>query len=207
MLFTIIATIILIYILTLVSKAHGKLSPKITHIIRISFFTLAPVLITILILRNYDTYPRGYWFTKILFWTVFFLMMILFGVCNKTIVTKFERVIYGLVFYLPLLYIPVLFVPFIGIGMFLLFYTDFIGDNSKIVYADSNIRLEQKYIPLLGPAPPLVVYTKRGLFPTQILNCLLDTGRTMILYTLPDWTRLLIILNVIHTTIGRFQPA
>jgi hypothetical protein len=164
MLITILATIFIIYILTLVSKAQvKKLSPKITNIIRYTFFALAPILITTLILRSYEIYPRGYWFPRVLFWIVIFLMMILYGVCDKATVTKFERVLYGIVFYIPLLYIPVLFIPFLGIGMFLIFYSAFIGDSSKIVYADSNIRIEEKYIGFMGPPPPLVIYEKHGL--------------------------------------------
>ena len=164
MLFIILAVIAIIYLLTLFTRSGRKLNARATRIIRVFLFFLAPVLIALLVISQYNIYPRGYWVTKGIFWVVFLLMMILFGLGNKSSLSKAERIIYRFFFYLPLGFIPFLLIPFIGIGTALLFYTSFIGDKSFILYSDENIRVQQQYIMFLGPAPPLDVYVKDGLF-------------------------------------------
>jgi hypothetical protein len=62
------------------------------------------------------------------------------------------------------MFFPLVLIPFIGGGIIVLFYASFIGDNSMILYASDNIRIEQSYISFMGPAPPIDIYTKNNLF-------------------------------------------
>jgi hypothetical protein len=164
MLFIILAAIAVIYLLTLFTRSGRKLNANTTKIIRVFLFVLAPVLIALLVISQYNIYPRGYWVTKVIFWVVFLLIMILFGLGNKSSLSKVERIIYKFFFYLPLCFIPFLLIPFIGIGTALLFYTSFIGDKSFVLYSDEHIRIQQQYVTFMGPGPPLDVYVKEGLF-------------------------------------------
>src|SRR5438128_215443 len=132
MLIAIIVLTLLIYLLPILTRSRNKLSIRATKIIRVFFFVLAPVLIAVLIFSQFNIYPRGYWVKKGLFWIVVFLMMILFGLGNKSALNRLERIVYGFFFYLPLGFIPLLLIPFIGPGVALLFYVSFIGDSSFI---------------------------------------------------------------------------
>jgi hypothetical protein len=161
---TLIALLLLIYLLSVFTSSERKLNIQTTKIIRASFLVLAPFLIALLILSRFNIYPRGYWITKILFWTVIFSMMILFRFGNRSTLNKFERILYKFFFYLPLGFIPLLFIPFLGGAIALLIYVSFIGDQSFIVYTDDNIRIEIQGVRFLGPDPPLEIYVKDGLF-------------------------------------------
>jgi len=161
MLIIILAILFVIYLFTL---SGNKLNTSITKIMRVFVFVLLPVLITLLTLSDFNIYPRGYWVTKGLFWAVAILMIILFGLGNKSALSKIERLVYGLFFYLPLAFILFLFIPFLGIGYGLLFYVSFIGDSSFIVYSDKNIRVQKQGVRFLGPDPPLEIYVKDGIF-------------------------------------------
>lgn len=164
MLIIILTIFLIIYLLTLGTMSGGKLNTTSTKIIRAFLFALTPVLIVLLIISRFNIYPRGYWVTKGIFWVVFFLMMILFGLGNKSVISKIERIVYGFFFYLPLGFIPILLIPFIGMGFALYIYVSFIGDKSLIVYSDQNIRVQKQGIRFLGPDPPLEIYVKEGFF-------------------------------------------
>jgi hypothetical protein len=164
MLIIIIAILLIIYLITLLTRSRNILNASTTKIIRVFLFVLTPVLIILLIISHFNIYPRGYWVTKIIFWVVIVLTMVLFGLGDKSTQSKIERIAYGFFFYLPLGCIPFLLVPFIGIGTALLFYVSFIGDKSFILYSDENIRIQKQGIRFLGPDPPLEIYVKEGLF-------------------------------------------
>lgn len=161
MLIIIIGLILSIYLLTMTGS---KLTIRATKFVRVFLFVIAPVLVVILIVSQFNVYPRGYWVTKGFFWVVIFLMMALFGLGNKSTINKFERIIYRFFFYLPLGFIPLLLIPFIGGGIAALFYVSFIGDKSFIIYSDENIRIQKQGIRLLGPDPPLEIYVKNDFF-------------------------------------------
>jgi hypothetical protein len=160
----ILTVIAFIYLLAAVVPAEKKFSINATKTIRIFLFVLSPALIALLVLSRFNIYPRGYWVTKGIFCTVVILMMILFGLGNKSGLGKFERIIYGFIFYLPLGFIPLLLIPFLGAGIMLLFYVSFIGDGSFILFADENIRVEKAGVRFMGPDPPMAIYVKDGLF-------------------------------------------
>ncbi len=164
MLIIILAALLLVYLFTIWAGSGSKLNTGTTKIIRVVLFVLAPVLIILLTISQFNIYPRGYWFTKGMFWIVFFLMMILFGLGNKSVVSKIEKIVYGFFFYLPLGFIPIILIPFIGAGIVLIFYVSFIGDRSFIVYSDETIRIEKQHVRFMGPDPPLDIYVKEGLF-------------------------------------------
>lgn len=163
MLIIILAALLLIYLFTIWAGSGNKLSTGITQTLRVFLFVLAPVLIILLVISQYNIYPRGYWVTKGIFWVVIFLMIILFGLGNKSVLSKIERIVYGFFFYLPLCFIPLMLIPFFGIAFALVFYVSFIGDGF-IVYADENIRIQKQGIRFLGPDHPLGIYVKEGLF-------------------------------------------
>src|SRR5687768_16077226 len=148
MLIILLAALLLIYLFTIWTGSGNKLSTGITKTLRVLLFVLAPVLITLLVISQYNIYPRGYWFTKGTFWVVIFLMIILFGLGNKSVLSKIERIVYGFFFYLPLCFIPLMLIPFFGIAFALIFYVSFIGDGF-IVYADENIRIQKQGIRFL----------------------------------------------------------
>ena len=164
MLIVILVFIAIIYVLTLLIRSGSKFNARTTNTIRVFLFVFAPVLTALLILGQLNIYPRGYWFTKGLFWIVVSLMMILFGLGNRSTFSKLEKVVYGFFFYLPLAFLPFLLVHVIGIGTALLFYVSFIGDSSLILYSDDHIRVQQQYIKFLSPNPPLEIFVKDGFF-------------------------------------------
>lgn len=163
MLITIIGFILAIYLVTLVSGGR-KLNIQTTKTVRVFSLVLSTVVIALLIMGQFNIYPRGYWVAKGLFWAAVYLMMILFAFGNRLVIYKIERIVYGLFFYLPLGFIPLLLIPVIGFGTALLFYVSFIGDKSFIIYSDKNIRIEKQDVRFMGPDPPLEVYLKTGLF-------------------------------------------
>ena len=164
MLIIVVSTLLSIFLLTLCTTRGKKFKIATIRILRFFFVVFAPVLITLLIVKQFNIYPRGYWVTKVLFWVVFFLIMILFAFGSKSVMGKVERIIYRIFFYLPLWVIPFLSIPFIGGGTALLFYVSFIGDKSFIIYSDDHIRIERQGIRFMGPDPPLEIYVKNGLF-------------------------------------------
>lgn len=162
MLVIIISIAVAIYFITITTGSGNKLSSRATKIIRVVLFVLATALVVIMAVTHLNIYPRGYWVKKGLFWIVVFLMMVLFGFGNRSLVKGLERIIYGIFFYLPLWVIPFLLIPLIGPAIGLEFYVSFIGDKSVVVFSDENIRIEQQYIRFLGEDPPLEIYVKHG---------------------------------------------
>ena len=164
MLVIVISALAIIYMLTIYTGSGNKLSARATRIIRISLFILAPVLIALITISRYNIFPRGYWVTKAIFWSVIFMIMVLFGLGNRAALGKIERSIYKFFYFLPLAWIPFLLIPFFGFGVGIVFYVAFIGDESFIKYSDENIRIQKTGIRFLGPDSPLAIYVKDGLF-------------------------------------------
>lgn len=163
MLFIILSILALIYLFSIPALRKKKFGAAVARLLRIIIFTATPILIAILIAESYNIYPKQYWTTKVLFWLVVFSCMAAFGLCKKEDFGKYERVIYKTIFFLPLVLLLFLFVPFIGIGVGLLFYVKFIGDEKFILFNDDNIRIEQPYIRFIGPDPQPVLYVKKQL--------------------------------------------
>ena len=157
----------IIYFFSIPIVRKQKLGNKVIRVLRIIIFIATPLLAAILIAQSFNIYPRGYWFTKGVFWLVIFSCVSLYGLCKKEFFWAYERMIYKIIFFLPLLFLIFLFVPIIGIGYGLIFYVKFIGDDKLILYNDKNIRIEQPYIRFMGPNPQPILYVKQKLISYQ----------------------------------------
>jgi hypothetical protein len=161
MIFIVLLFLILIYLFSIPKVRKAKFGRPTTLTLRVIIFVATLLLVTLLAAETYNIYPRQYWITKGLFWLVIFSCMSAYGLCSNHYITTFERVIYKVIFFLPLLFLLFLFVPFIGVGYGLLFYVRFIGDNNFILYSDNKIRIEQPYIRFMGPDPHPILYVKK----------------------------------------------
>lgn len=164
----IVSTILaFIYIFSLLISRKRKFGFRAIKTLRIITFIATPILVATIAAQSYNVYPRWYWFTKSIFWLVFFLCMSIYGLCKNDHLRKFERTIYKFIFYLPLVSLLLLLVPFIGVGIGLIFYVKFIGDNKFVLYNDNKIRIEQPYIRFMGPNPQPIIYFKQKLISYQ----------------------------------------
>lgn len=173
MLFIILTTFGFIYLLSLFSDLRGGLNGPVTRILRVALWFAVPLLITLLILRQYNIYTRGYWATRIFFWSVLLLIMLLFAFGNREAVKGTERLIYRIIFILPLASLALLPIPFFGVGIHLKIYITLIGDPSMVLYTDEKIRVEQQFVRFMGPNPPLDIYVKDRLFSYRdtVIDC------------------------------------
>ena len=174
MLFIILTILATIYCASITVVRKRKFGFKVVKALRIIIFIATPILAATLAAKSYNIYPREYWFTKGIFWLVFFSCMSTYGLCKSELLGKYERTIYKIVFYLPLIFLIFLLVPFIGIGYGLIFYVKFVGDNKFVLYSDNKIRIEQPYIRFMGPNPQPIVYIKQKLISYQ--NTILPIG-------------------------------
>lgn len=152
------------YYLTLGFRNSFTFSMWVTNALRLVQLTALPLFIILLILSEYNIYLRGYWAPKIIFWVWFLSAMLLFAFGIKKEFYKIEKIVYKILFFLPLMFFPLVLIPFIGGGIIVLFYASFIGDNSMILYASDNIRIEQSYVSFMGPPPTIDIYSKNNLF-------------------------------------------
>lgn len=164
MLTIVIAIMIAIYLLTLITRARYKFNVPITKFIRLLFFVSTALLVVTVVAGFLNVYPRGYWFIKVLFWIVVFLVMILFGFGNKQALIPEERFLYTLAFFTPLSFIPLVVLGREVAGIVLiLVYCFFIGDTSCILYSDKNIRIEKYPLDIFVSDRSLDIYMKSGL--------------------------------------------
>jgi hypothetical protein len=64
---------------------------------------------------------------KIIFWSWFFIVMLLYAFGNKMNFRKFEKRFYEILFFLLLVAPLILLVPFVGAALLLRFHESFIG--------------------------------------------------------------------------------
>lgn len=163
MLFIILTILMTIYFASIPVVRKRKFGLNVIKTLRILILIATPILVATITAQSYNIYPRWYWFTKGIFWLVFFSCMAIFGLCKSDLLGKFERTIYRIIFYFPLVSLLLLLVPFIGIGVGLIFYVQFVGDNKFVLYSDNKIRIEQPFIRFMGPNPQPIVYVKQKL--------------------------------------------
>jgi hypothetical protein len=163
MIIVVLFILILIYLFSIPKIRKAKFGHSAALTIRLIVILSAIILLALLVAETFNVYPRQYWDTKVFFWLFIFSSMSAYGLCNSKNFTRFERVVYKTVFFLPLVFLLFLLVPFIGVGFGLLFYVKFVGDNKFILYSDKNIRIEQPAIRFMGPNPHPVIYVKKKL--------------------------------------------
>ena len=167
MIVIILSTLILIYFFSIPAVRPVKFGRPVGLTCRIILLVAVPLLMALLVAESYNIYPGQYWVTKLIFWLVVFSCMIAYGLCDRSYFASFERMVYKIIFFLPLAFLLFLFIPFLGIGYGLRFYVSFIGDSKFILYNDNEIRIEQPYIRFLGPDPQPVLYVKKNLMSFQ----------------------------------------
>ena len=166
MLIIVLTILLLLYFLSLFPGI--RMTDKTTRFFLAFVRPLLTAMILLLVLSQAGIYLANYWFPRILFWVWLYMTLALIAFGNKKLMPVPERLLYRLIFCIPLVMMLVLFIPFIGVGIWVLLYPRLIADPSMIPYADSSIHIEESHLIFMSPAPPLDVYQKRGFFAYKI---------------------------------------
>jgi len=152
--------IILIYFFSWISKIKktkiGEKGKKTLSFLNIISFCITIILI---IMWAFQRHLTNLTIELIPFWVFIISSISIFGL---TEINRLEKVLYGIIFWGHLFLTTILIIPYIGLGISLIVYSNFLPD--RILYNDEKIIITEESRLVMSPKSSPKIYVKCGLF-------------------------------------------